>query len=45
MIELSPELLQGIPKNGPTDPIEYYRKPLVGRVFRERINRGQLLRR
>ena len=40
MIELSRELLMGIPKNGPTDPIEYYRKPLIGRVFRERINRG-----
>ena len=40
MIELSLEVLRGIPKNGPTDPIEYYRKPLVGRVFRERINRG-----
>jgi hypothetical protein len=37
MIELSAELLRGIPKNGPTDPIEYYRKPLVGRVFRERM--------
>jgi SAM-dependent methyltransferase len=40
MIELSAEVLRGIPKNGPTDPIEYYRKPFVGRVFRERINRG-----
>ena len=40
MIELSSEVLRGIPKNGPTDPIEYYRKPVVGRVFRERINRG-----
>lgn len=40
MLELSAQLLQGIPKNGPTDPIEYYRKPLLGRVFRERINRG-----
>jgi ubiquinone/menaquinone biosynthesis C-methylase UbiE len=40
MLELSAEVLQGIPKNGPTDPIEYYRKPLLGRVFRERINRG-----
>src|SRR6188768_1518605 len=33
-------MLQGIPQNGPTDPIEYYKKPLVGRIFRERINRG-----
>jgi 2-polyprenyl-3-methyl-5-hydroxy-6-metoxy-1,4-benzoquinol methylase len=40
VIELSPEVLQGIPQNGPTDPIEYYRKPLIGRIFRERINRG-----
>jgi len=40
MLELSAQVLQGIPKNGPTDPIEYYRKPLLGRVFRERINRG-----
>lgn len=40
MIELNPETLRGIPQNGPTDPIEYYRKPLIGRVFRERINRG-----
>lgn len=40
MFELTVEMLQGIPKNGPTDPIEYYRKPLVGHIFRERINRG-----
>lgn len=40
MSELSPDVLRGIPQNGPTDPIEYYRKPLIGRVFRERINRG-----
>lgn len=40
MIELSPAVLQGIPQNGPTDPIEYYRRPLIGRIFRERINRG-----
>jgi len=40
LLELSPKVLQGIPKNGPTDPIEYYRRPLIGRVFRERINRG-----
>ncbi|HTM46390.1 MAG TPA: class I SAM-dependent methyltransferase [Polyangiaceae bacterium] len=40
MRELSLEVLQGIPKNGPTDPIEYYRRPLVGKLFRERINRG-----
>jgi SAM-dependent methyltransferase len=40
MLELTVDMLQGIPKNGPTDPIEYYRKPLVGHIFRERINRG-----
>src|SRR5262249_18313391 len=40
MIELHPDLLEGIPKNGPTDPIEYYRRPYVGILFRERINLG-----
>jgi SAM-dependent methyltransferase len=39
-LELTPGLLAGLPKNGPTDPIEYYRRPLVGWLFRERINRG-----
>jgi ubiquinone/menaquinone biosynthesis C-methylase UbiE len=33
-------MLSGLPQNGPTDPIEYYRRPLVGRLFRERVNRG-----
>ena len=40
MKELTLESIQGIPKNGPTDPIEYYSRPGVGRLFRERINRG-----
>jgi SAM-dependent methyltransferase len=40
MIELQPHMLEGIPRNGPTDPIEYYKRPLIGRLFRERINRG-----
>ena len=40
MIELTPAIVAGIPKNGPTDPIEYYRRPLVGWLFRERINLG-----
>ncbi len=40
MRELTPELLEGIAKNGPTDPIEYYRRPLVGYLYRERINMG-----
>ena len=44
MIELTGRMLDGLPKNGPTDPIEYYRHPLVGWLFRNRINRGlQLL--
>jgi SAM-dependent methyltransferase len=33
-------MLDGLPQNGPTDPIEYYRRPLVGHLFRERINMG-----
>jgi SAM-dependent methyltransferase len=33
-------MLAGLPQNGPSDPIEYYRRPFVGRLFRERINRG-----
>jgi len=40
LIELTLETLHGIPKNGPTDPIAYYKRPFVGRMFRERINRG-----
>jgi len=40
MLELTPELLVGLPRNGPTDPIEFYRRPLVGRLYRERINMG-----
>jgi len=40
VLELTIDMLQGIPQNGPTDPIEFYRRPLVGRIFRERINRG-----
>jgi SAM-dependent methyltransferase len=40
MIELQPHMLSGIPQNGPTDPIEYYKRPLIGRLFLERINRG-----
>jgi SAM-dependent methyltransferase len=38
--ELTPAMLHGLPRTGPTDPIEYYRRPLVGWLFRERINRG-----
>lgn len=40
MIELTPSTVEGMPKNGPTDPIEFYRRPLVGWLFRERINLG-----
>jgi len=40
MVELTREMLDGLPKNGPTDPIEYYRRPLIGRLFRNRINMG-----
>jgi ubiquinone/menaquinone biosynthesis C-methylase UbiE len=40
MSEITPALLEGLPQNGPTDPIHYYRRPLVGWLYRERINRG-----
>jgi SAM-dependent methyltransferase len=40
MFELKLETLEGLPKNGPTDPIEYYRRPLTGAIFRKRINLG-----
>ncbi|MFI5353225.1 MAG: class I SAM-dependent methyltransferase [Candidatus Binatales bacterium] len=38
--QLTPGLLADFPKNSPTDPIEYYRTPLIGHFFRERINLG-----
>ncbi len=38
--KITPELIANLPKNGPTDPIEFYRRPLVGWLYRERINRG-----
>jgi SAM-dependent methyltransferase len=37
---ITPELIADLPKNGPTDPIEFYRRPFVGWLYRERINRG-----
>lgn len=40
MRELTPSLIEGLPKTGPTDPIKFYRRPLVGWLFRERINLG-----
>jgi SAM-dependent methyltransferase len=39
-LQLTPYLLEGLIPNGPTDPIAYYRRPLIGRFFRERINLG-----
>jgi SAM-dependent methyltransferase len=39
-LALTEAMLAGLPQNGPSDPIEYYRRPFVGRLFRERINRG-----
>jgi SAM-dependent methyltransferase len=39
-MELTRGLLEGLPQNGPTDPIEYYRRPIVGKLYRERINIG-----
>lgn len=38
--ELTPDMLTGLPVSGPTDPLKYYRHPLVGRTYLERINRG-----
>ena len=40
MFALTKAMLSGLPQNGPSDPIEYYRRPWVGRLFRERINLG-----
>ena len=37
---ITPDLVRGIEPSGPTDPIAYYRRPLVGWLYRERINRG-----
>jgi SAM-dependent methyltransferase len=43
-IKITLGMLEGIPQNGPTDPINYYRRPLIGALFRRRINLGlQLL--
>jgi SAM-dependent methyltransferase len=43
-IKITLGMLDGIPQNGPTDPINYYRRPLIGALFRRRINLGlQLL--
>jgi SAM-dependent methyltransferase len=40
MVRLDMEMLRDLPKTGPTDPIEYYRRPLVGSIFRRRIDLG-----
>lgn len=40
MLELERDILDGMPTTGPTDPIAFYRRPVVGWLFRERINRG-----
>jgi SAM-dependent methyltransferase len=40
MPELTVDLLAGLPRNGATDPIEFYRRPIVGYIFRARINMG-----
>ena len=39
-MQLTRNLLEGLVPNGPTDPIAYYRRPLFGWLFRERINLG-----
>jgi SAM-dependent methyltransferase len=39
-LQLNQSLLKDLVPNGPTDPIAYYRRPLIGRFFRERINLG-----
>lgn len=38
--ELTPDMLTGLPVSGPTDPLKYYRHPLVGKTYLDRINRG-----
>jgi SAM-dependent methyltransferase len=40
MYAITKEMIRDLPKSGPTDPIEFYRRPVIGRLFRERINRG-----
>jgi len=40
MFELTLDMLEGLPQTGLTDPIEYYRRPYVGRLYLERINKG-----
>jgi SAM-dependent methyltransferase len=40
MPELTRSLIEDLPKSGPTDPIGFYRRPVVGWLYRERINLG-----
>jgi ubiquinone/menaquinone biosynthesis C-methylase UbiE len=40
MPELSKALVRDLPQNGPTDPILFYKRPVVGWLYRERINIG-----
>lgn len=40
MPELTRAMIERLPNAGPTDPIAYYRRPLVGRLYLERINMG-----
>ena len=37
---LTPEVIDGLESTGPTDPIGFYKRPLVGKIFRARINQG-----
>jgi SAM-dependent methyltransferase len=39
-LQLTLRLLKALDPTGPTDPIAYYKRPLIGRFFRERINLG-----
>jgi SAM-dependent methyltransferase len=39
-LQLTTTLLEGLVPNGPTDPMAYYKRPFIGRFFRERINLG-----
>jgi SAM-dependent methyltransferase len=40
LLRLTPEILAELPKSGDTDPLEYYRRPLVGKFYLNRINRS-----
>jgi SAM-dependent methyltransferase len=39
-LSLTPALIDSLPTTGPTDPIRYYRRPLIGQLFNRRINLG-----